>query len=328
MKVCEKCLLSDNIPSVRINSSGLCNYCDVYPETKKLDNAGDDGFSELLNKYGHKKYQVLMAYSGGKDSTYTLKLIKEKYDASILAVTFNNCFLSESCMKNISVVTDRLGVESLIVKYPVGKLINAFKFAESGGIFPRQSLERASSICNLCIMLVKNLVYYEAIVRDIPIICFGWTPGQVEAAKPVLKLNHRMVTKVFENIRSAVTGELGGDYARYFIDEKFMNENEDRIPYLYYPFVDNTYDEEKIVDEIREIGWEPPRNTDGNSSNCLLNSYANQRHLERYGYHPYAFEISSLVREGYMTREEGSKKLENVKNDRMFEIINEKFQNT
>jgi len=328
MHTCCKCLLNDNIPSVKINSSGLCNYCTVSNETLIDRNTVDEEFLDLLEKYKNRKYQVIMAFSGGKDSTYTLKLIREKYNASILAVTFNNGFISESSLKNINVVTDYLGVDSLIVKYPIGKLINAFKFVKDGKVFPRMSLERASSICNLCIMLIKNMIYYEAVIRDIPIICFGWTPGQVETAKPLLKLNYRMVSKVFDNVKNAIVGEMGVEYEKYFLNSEFIEENEDKVPYLYYPFVKNSYNEEAIIEDIKQIGWEFPENTDGNSSNCLLNSYANQCHMEQFGYHPYAFEISNMVRAGCMSREEGAEKLEKVKNDSSFELIKKIFQNT
>ena len=338
MGICKKCLLNDNLPSVRIDNDGICNYCNTaFPDALMKRNTADGRFvSELsfdeefaaaLEKFRDRKYQVIMAYSGGKDSTYTLKLIREKYYASILAVTFNNGFLSESSLGNINRVTDYLGIDSLIVKYPSNKLVSAFQYVEDGRVFPRTSLERASPICNLCIMLIKNMIYYEAIVRNIPIICFGWTPGQVETAKPLLKLNYRMVAKVFDNIKSAITDKFGNDYEKYFLDHEFMKANEDRVPYLYYPFVNNGYSECRILEEIKGIGWEMPGNTDGNSSNCLLNSYANQSHVERFGYHPYAFEISSMVRNGYMTREEGMKKLENVKNDSSFEQISTIFRN-
>lgn len=326
MHICSKCLLNDDVPSVKINDNGLCNYCSSFSETLINNNSIDEEFSELLDQYKDSKYQVIMAFSGGKDSTYTLKLIKEKYNASILAVTFNNGFLSEASLKNVNTVTDYLGVDSIIVKYPAQKLIQAFKYAEDGKIFPRLALERASSICNLCIMLIKNMTYYEAIIRNIPIICFGWTPGQTEAAKPILKLNYRMLARGFDYIKNAIGSKFGSAYDRYFLDADFMEQNEDKVPYLYYPFVNNSYNEEAIVEDIKKIGWELPENTDGNSSNCLLNSYANQSHIDRFGYHPYTFEVSNMIRNGYMTREKGVCKLENIKNDRSFEIIKEIFE--
>ncbi|MFH1414972.1 MAG: hypothetical protein ABIH89_02665 [Elusimicrobiota bacterium] len=43
--------------------------------------------------------------------------------------------------------------------------------------------------------------------------------------------------------------------------------------------------------------------------NCLLNSFANRVHLERYGFHPYVFEIAGMIRAGIMSREKGLKKI-------------------
>jgi len=60
-----------------------------------------------------------------------------------------------------------------------------------------------------------------------------------------------------------------------------------------------------------QFQWRIPRNgIDAHTTNCLLNSYANVIHKEQYGYHPYAFEMAKLVREGYLDRSEALKKLE------------------
>lgn len=327
MLICKKCVLNDKVPSVKISSSGICNYCISYTGPRKnAKREEDDSFFALAKKHKHRRYQVIMAYSGGKDSSYTIKLLREKYDVRVLALTFDNGFLSDCCYENIKKVTDYLNVENLIVKYPADKLIKAFKYVEASQPFPKQSLERASSICNLCISLVKNMLYYEAVIRDIPIICFGWTPGQVRTSKPLLKLSYHMVIKMFEGINNNIVNGLGSDYARYFVSEDFLRNNQDRIPYHYYPFVNNLYDENVILREIKKMGWKNPENTDANSSNCLLNSYANDCHLKRYGFHPYTFEIGNLVREGYLTREEGLYKLQKFKNDRIFSDIDEIFK--
>lgn len=326
MHTCERCLLQDNIPTVHIDGSGVCNYCTGADGRQGTAVAEDEGIIALLDRYKNRKYQVIMAYSGGKDSTYTLKLMKEKYHASILAVTFNNGFLSDTSLRNISRVTDRLGVDSLVLKYPADKLLRLFKFVDSGTVFPPLTLVRASAICNMCILLIKNLIYHEAILREIPIICFGWTPGQTETAKPILRLAYPMVAKAFGHIKSALAVEFGQEYDGYFLDREFIERHEAQLPYLYYPFVTNAYCEEEILSDIQALGWTQPENTDGNSSNCLLNSFANQRHMERFGYHPYNFEISNMVRSGYMTKAAGEKKLENIRDDATFAQVLEQFQ--
>ena len=69
------------------------------------------------------------------------------------------------------------------------------------------------------------------------------------------------------------------------------------------------YDESMILENIKKFGWVAPEDTDSNSSNCLLNAYANDVHIRKYGFHPYVWEIANMVREGVMTRQEGYEKI-------------------
>jgi len=85
------------------------------------------------------------------------------------------------------------------------------------------------------------------------------------------------------------------------------------------------YNERKILNEIRALGWEPPEDTDANSTNCLLNAFANKVHQERFGFHPYAFEIAGLVREGHMTREAGLKRLSTPPDSSIVESVARKL---
>jgi hypothetical protein len=64
------------------------------------------------------------------------------------------------------------------------------------------------------------------------------------------------------------------------------------------------YDEETIYSRIRQLGWETPKDKDPNSTNCLLNAFANQVHEEKHKYNPYAMEMAELVREGILSRTE------------------------
>jgi hypothetical protein len=83
----------------------------------------------------------------------------------------------------------------------------------------------------------------------------------------------------------------------------------DRFPYNVHPLAWEFYDENTITNEIKKLGWEAPKDTDTNSTNCLLNAFANSVHIDRYGFHPYVWEIANMVREGVMTREDGYKKI-------------------
>jgi hypothetical protein len=100
----------------------------------------------------------------------------------------------------------------------------------------------------------------------------------------------------------------------YFPEERHL-ENTHRpdtpeFPTNVSPLAFLDYDEEAAVHRIQTLGWQRPQDTDPNSTNCLLNSFANSIHVKQMGYHPYVMELAGLVREGCMSREEALDRLE------------------
>ena len=85
------------------------------PEKKEKYRAD---FDKIIEEQRDKApvYDVVMAYSGGKDSSYTLKLLKENYNLKIIALTFDNHFISPAALENINCVTDKLGVDLIVFK--------------------------------------------------------------------------------------------------------------------------------------------------------------------------------------------------------------------
>lgn len=314
MKVCRNCTLNDRIFSVKINEDGLCNYC---LQSGGVNNHSDDEdyaaketqLAEAFAQHRDRPYQVLLAYSGGKDSTYTLYKLRETFGVSVLAVTFDNGFLTEQCRRNIHEVTSCLDVDSITIKHSFSKLAAIFNLASSKEIFPKKALERASSICTACIGLVKAAVYKEAILRKIPFVCFGWTPGQAQVKSPIIKLDYRMLMANNRQIQEPVRKNLGEAYLKYFLEPDWVELHKEDIPSFIYPLVFSYYDEDEILSTIGGLGWKRPPDTDMNSTNCLLNSYANFVHMRDYGFNPYCLEIAGLVRGGFLSREEGLKKL-------------------
>lgn len=331
MAVCKKCILNDNMHSVRINDEGVCNYCESHFTNKsnelKLEFENKEKLIiEASSLFRNRPYQVLLAYSGGKDSTYTLYLLREKYGFSVLAVTFDNGFLTEQCRQNIHRSTAALGVDSITVKPSFSKLAPIFDMAGNLDIFPKKSLERASSICTACIGIIKSIMYKEAILRRIPFISFGWTPGQTNLKSSLVKLDYRMLLANQRQIKDPIIKNLGEEYSKYFLDNIWVEENKEHIPSLIYPLIFNRYNEEEILQTIQSFGWEKPENTDSNSTNCLLNSYANYIHMKKYGYNPYSLEIAELVREGVISREEGLSRVSKAGMDIVIEEVKKEIQ--
>jgi len=50
---------------------------------------------------GKRNYDTFVAYSGGKDSTYTLMTLKQDFGLKVLAVTLDHGFVFPMALKNI-----------------------------------------------------------------------------------------------------------------------------------------------------------------------------------------------------------------------------------
>lgn len=317
MQICGSCVLPATFPGISFDGQGVCNFCrdfagkdrDLKEEKKRYESKFLRLLEDLRDRRARSDYDVLMAYSGGKDSTYSMYLLKVKYDLRILALSFDNGFISEAAHRNIRNVTDRLGIDQLFFKPRWDLLKRIFVHATEHEMFSAKSLERASTICTACIGLVKAISVKQAVEREIPMVGFGWSPGQAPLQSAIMKNNPMLVRMNQKAIREPLKAAAGKGIEAYFLAEGQFALPADRFPYNVHPMAWEFYEEKAIVEVIKELGWVPPEDTDSNSSNCLLNAYANDIHIRKYGFHPYVWEITNMVREGVMTREDGYRKI-------------------
>jgi len=176
-------------------------------------------------------------------------------------------------------------------------------------IFSSATLLRARSICTACIGIVKSLVLRTALEMSIPLVAFGWSPGQAPIQSAIMKTNAGLTKQTQKAFLSGLPVHLSSIFTSYLIPSSYYDSYKDAFPYNIHPLAFFEYDEEKIKTELEAIGWRSPANTDTNSTNCLLNAFANHCHLERLKFHPYVWEIANMVRQGVMTREEGIEKI-------------------
>ena len=313
MKICKNCILPATFPGVTFDEEGVCNHCRSFKGSgllKEHMQKYEKNFHELMERYrGKSEYDVLMCYSGGKDSTYTMKIFREKYNLAVLALTFDNGFISPKAMDNMGTVADRLGVDHITFKVRFDILKKIFATAADEELYPRKTLERASTICTSCISFVKFIALKTALEKEIPFIGYGWSPGQAPIQSSVMKTNPRLIRMTQKVVFDPLYKIVGDAIRPYFLEEKHFKSDVE-FPYNVHPLAFSEYNEAKIIKKLNELGWEKPDDTDPNSTNCLLNGLANQIHENRYGYNPYAFEIAKMVREGVMTREEGINRFE------------------
>ncbi len=329
MKICINCVLPETFPGITFSGDGLCSYCARFKGKKyqkKLKDRFRQKFINIIKEIkGKGPYDVLMAYSGGKDSTYTLRLLKENFNLKILAITFDHGFISPMALENIRSVTDTLDIDHLTIKPGAKTICSVFLKSMEPDIYPLKALERASAICNSCMNMVKSFLLKTAIEKKVPIVAYGWSPGQAPIQSSVFKTNALMAKEMQKATMTPLQKISGHKLSGFFLDE-YQFKLAEFFPYLVHPLAIMAYDEEKILERIKELNWKNPQDTDSNSTNCLLNSFANEIHIKQHGFHPYALEIANLVREGYMGREEGLKKISTPFDPKTVRYVKEKLK--
>ena len=312
VQTCNQCVLDSHYPGISFNEAGVCNYCTHSKgtvEQASLRKKYESKFLEVVERIkGKGTYDCLLAYSGGKDSTYTLHLLKNKYRLKVLAVTFDNWYQSETARENIRTIMMRMNMNHIYVTPAYELFKRIMQVAVDPSLFPPKALERATSICTTCLSLIRFTCVRMAIDMDIPIVITGLSPGQAPIATSVFKLNAKMLRSMQEVVAGILRSRLGDDVNAFFLEERHFSR-EEAMPYSVNPLSFLTYNEKDIFEIINGLGWRSPQDTDSNSTNCLLNALANTIHQEHMGYHPYAFEIAGLIRDGHMTREDGLAKL-------------------
>jgi len=328
MRYCTRCVLPENFPTIEFDENGLCNYCRTFEKEKnpeEVKNRHREKFEKLLEtNRGKKDYDVLMAYSGGKDSTYTLDIFKNHYRLRVLALSFDHGFMSPYAMRNINTVVERLGVDHIVFKPNFELMKKLFSLSISENLYSKKSLERASTICSSCMNMVKFIALKMTLEKGIPFIGYGWSPGQAPVQSSVMKNSAAFARATQKVLYDPLHAKLGDEINPYFLTDEYFNDGE-KFPYNIHPLAFLEYDEEKIYSRIRELGWQPPQDTDPNSTNCLMNAFANQVHRQQHGFHPYAFEVAGLVRMGVMSREEGLTRLDKAGDEGVIQAVKSKL---
>lgn len=305
---CRRCILSTNFPNINFNEAGICNFCRA-PEGQGLSKAEHETvFLEVKKRIASsagRTHDCLVLYSGGKDSSYSLYLIKKTLGLNPLAVTIDNGFVADETFSNMRNLTQALEIEHLIVKPAPLMMRSLYRDAIEKTEQNKSNVMYATSSCGRCIAVVLSTGVQEAVKRNIPFLMGGWSPGQL-TQHPLLSgaFLEEISKKNLSHVR------LNSSEAQDFL--KQYTNIPSQFPDLYNPLYAIDYNEEKVIESLTPYGWVKPKNTDSCSSNCLLNGLLIIDHIKKYGFHPYEYELAFHVRNGLSTREQALGRITNL----------------
>ncbi|MGV8970454.1 MAG: hypothetical protein ACOH1J_08390 [Microbacteriaceae bacterium] len=117
---CTACVLPETMPYISFNEKGVCNYCTNY-KPRNHPRPKEELF-ELIEPYRRKHGdEVIVPFSGGRDSSYGLHLIVEELGLRPITYTYDWGMVTDLGRRNVSRMSAKMGVENIIVAADITK---------------------------------------------------------------------------------------------------------------------------------------------------------------------------------------------------------------
>ena len=115
LRRCTKCLLPETFPFIEYDERGICNYCNHY--TIKNQPKPIEELMALVEPYRRfdGRPDCIVPFSGGRDSTHTLHIVKNVLKLNPIAFTYDWGMVTDLARRNIARVCGILGVENILV---------------------------------------------------------------------------------------------------------------------------------------------------------------------------------------------------------------------
>lgn len=120
LKRCKKCLLPETMPFIDFDDEGICNCCNNY---KKIELLGRDALEQCVGKYRGKngRSDCIVAFSGGRDSSYGLHYLKTELGLNLIAYTYDWGMVTDLARRNIARICGKLGIEHILMSADIKK---------------------------------------------------------------------------------------------------------------------------------------------------------------------------------------------------------------
>jgi hypothetical protein len=307
---------------VVLNADGVCNYCTFLEQNQKaMANVASREpllASRLEKNRGKYAYDAVVGLSGGKDSTYVACQMVLKYKLKVLAVTYDNGFLTDYARASIENTIKKLNLDHFYYK-PDWEIHKKFYKA---------TVQKMFDPCIACAFGGYFLSIKGCYERKIPFFVHGRTPFQMyrnfyagtnDLFLPMMKANlmphsfaalapvygaaNEYMRQVVNKI--ALNPEDAKDITReFFVDSS--NLTPEFVPEFLAYFLFEEYDEEKNKQYLeREIGWKRPSGDDLlGHYDCALHDAAGYMFKALNGVDVIEPDVAVMIRLGKISREE------------------------
>jgi len=317
IKRCSRCVLPETYPFIEFDADGVCQYCRDY---KPMPLAGHDALEAELAKHRRTdgSPDCIVAFSGGRDSSYGLHLLKNEYRMNPIAYSYDWGMVTGIARRNQSRMLGNLGIEHILraddipaKRRYIRKNVLAWTKRPHLGMVP--------------LFMAGDKFFYDIGRQlrdelDIPLVIFcagnelertdfkGGFAGVRESMHGQRLFAYSIANKVqialfyfMQYLRNpAYFNESFIDTLQSF-RSTFISEDDFLYLFHYLPW------DEKIIDEtlIGEYGWETAAHTDNTwRIGDGYTSFINYIYYTMAGFSEFDTFRSQEIRKGLMTREE------------------------
>ena len=326
-QTCSRCVNDTYvIPDLEFDREGVCSYCRHYDQfsgaTAAVGTDEDITDAELLacTRNNTSRYDAIVPFTGGKDSSFILWYLSKKLGMRVLAATWDMPFMQESALQNIRSAKKRLNNVDFIAftmrQDHLKTLMRLFQY-------------RMGTPC-ICLPMFHFLFYPFAFREKAPLFVDGIEKVQVmgrylHVVHDTRSYTERVLGEVVAGFK-AMMAECGKDpqfnqnmrplYAQV---EEFVSIVEDPVNKPFLPAIKHlsdtglckTWDDMRRTVE-RELDWKMPEGQTGLlHTSCQIERLKDYLQFQRYRDAQSAtvpqsmLEISGAVYFGFITRERG-----------------------
>jgi hypothetical protein len=115
LRRCTRCILPETFPFISFDLQGVCNYCRSY---QKMSLKGMDALKRDIEFFKAKKDgspDCIVAFSGGRDSSYGLHIAKEVLGLTPIAYTYDWGMVTDLGRRNQARLCGRAGIEHIVI---------------------------------------------------------------------------------------------------------------------------------------------------------------------------------------------------------------------
>lgn len=305
---CSRCGASERM--LTLDASGVCSECvrqaaQGVPPRRAPDAALQADLAAVLagaQGQGAGRYDALVMFSGGKDSSYLVQRLKNEFPRlRLLTCTVDNSFMSPVAKRNIDEILPRLDVDHVFIRPHRAFYVQLFRHAlthlNAHGSYGTVDFSDGEFMLDAA----RNL----AAEKQIPLIVCGYSRYQVENG---LGLHHYESPRERERQpRTETAGLALADIFEREDDRRLWWQGQTRpdveVPRLLFPLYAWDLEEAEIKRQVVQWGLISAKDQSPIVTNHRLIPLLGVVDVHQFGYSSFEGEFCRMIREGKAERE-------------------------